>query len=135
MLRGWLAAAVLARYGNGDDGLMVAIAHLSLGAVSRRAQLDFITELLAGHPHVVLMGDFNCVAERPEMERLYARTHLCPPRQTVPTFPSWRPQRAIDHILVSDALQPAALRAFPAANSDHLALALEIEVPVQAFEL
>lgn len=123
---------LMARYGEGDDGLVVAVAHLSLGATSRRTQLDFITELLAGHPHAVLMGDFNCVAERPEMERLYARTHLRPPRESVPTFPSWRPQKAIDHILVGDALQPAQLRALPAANSDHLALALEIEVPAAA---
>lgn len=123
---------LVARYGEGDDGLVVAVAHLSLGATSRRTQLDFITELLADHPHAVLMGDFNCVAERPEMENLYARTHLRPPRETVPTFPSWRPQKAIDHILASDALQPAQLRALPAANSDHLALALEIEVPAVA---
>lgn len=123
---------LVARYGEGDEGLVVAVAHLSLGATSRGTQLDFITELLADHPHAVLMGDFNCVAERPEMERLYVRTHLRPPRETVPTFPSWRPQKAIDHILVSDALQPAQLRALPAANSDHLALALEIEVPAAA---
>ena len=123
---------LLARYGEGDAGLVVAIAHLSLGTTSRRTQIDFIAELLAGHPHAVLMGDFNCAAERPEMERLFAHTHLRPPRECVPTFPSWRPHKAIDHILASDALQPAQLRAFPAANSDHLALALEIEVPAAA---
>ena len=123
---------LLARYGTGDAGLVVAIAHLSLGANSRRAQVDFLAELLAGHPHAVLMGDFNCVADRPEMERLFARTHLRPPQACVPTFPSWRPHKAIDHILASDALQPAQLRALPAANSDHLALALEIEVPAAA---
>ncbi len=123
---------LMAHYGSGDDGLVVAVAHLSLGATSRRAQLDFITGLLSAHPHAVLMGDFNCVAERPEMERLYTHTHLRPPREMVPTFPSWRPHKAIDHILVSDALQPASLQAYPAANSDHLALALEVSVPEQA---
>ncbi len=50
---------LLARFGGGDAGLLVAIAHLSLGAQSRRAQLDFIAELLAEAPHAVLMGDFN----------------------------------------------------------------------------
>ena len=101
---------LLARFGGGDEGLVVAVAHLSLGANSRRAQLAFIAELLSAHPHAVLMGDFNCV----------------------PTFPSWRPQKAIDHILVSEHLQSADARALPAAFSDHLALALSIDVPQAA---
>ena len=120
---------LLARFGGGDEGLVVAVAHLSLGANSRRAQLAFIAELLSAHPHAVLMGDFNCVPDRPEMELLYNRTHLRPPAFCVPTFPSWRPQKAIDHILVSEHLQSADARALPAAFSDHLALALSIDVP------
>ncbi len=120
---------LLARFGEGDAGLVVAVAHLSLGAVSRLAQLSFIAEILADHPHAVLMGDFNCVPDRPEMELLYQRTHLRPPAFCVPTFPSWRPQRAIDHILVSEALVCTDARAIPAAFSDHLALAMSIEVP------
>jgi len=50
----------------------------------------------------------------------------------VPTFPSWRPQRAIDHILVSEGLRADNARAMPAANSDHLALAMDIDVPGSA---
>ena len=78
------------------------------------------------------MGDFNCVPDRPEMDLLYNRTHLRPPAFCVPTFPSWRPQKAIDHILVSEHLQSADARALPAAFSDHLALALSIDVPQAA---
>ncbi|XQA64357.1 endonuclease/exonuclease/phosphatase family protein [Xanthomonas sacchari] len=120
---------LLAKFGNGAEGLAVAVAHLSLGANSRAAQLAFIAELLSDHPNVVLMGDFNCVADRPEMQFLYQRTRLQPPGCVVPTFPSWRPQRAIDHILVSDGLRCNAQRAVPAAFSDHLAVATEIDVP------
>lgn len=123
---------LMARFGDGDEGLVVAVAHLSLGAVSRRSQLAFIAELLADHPHAVLMGDFNCVPDRPEMDLLYNRTHLRPPSFCVPTFPSWRPQRAIDHILVSARLEFADARAIPAAFSDHLALAMSIDVPQAA---
>lgn len=125
---------LVARYGSGDEGLVVAVAHLSLGANSRKVQLDFISEVLADHPNAVLMGDFNCVATRPEMERLFSHTHLRPPSESVFTFPSWRPQKAIDHILASDSLQPDKLKAFPAASSDHLALALEINVPETALQ-
>jgi endonuclease/exonuclease/phosphatase family metal-dependent hydrolase len=120
---------LVARFGEGDEGLIIAIAHLSLGAKSRHLQLGFLCELLQNHPHAVLMGDFNCTADTPEMQLLYQRTALQPPRSHVPTFPSWKPQRAIDHILVSAALEAAHAHAMPAANSDHLALALEIEVP------
>lgn len=120
---------LLAKFGDGAEGLAIAVAHLSLGANSRAAQLAFIAELLSDHPNAVLMGDFNCVADRPEMQALYKRTRLQPPGCVVPTFPSWRPQRAIDHILVSDGLRCNEQRALPAAFSDHLAVATEIEVP------
>jgi endonuclease/exonuclease/phosphatase family metal-dependent hydrolase len=126
---------LLANFGRGDAGFTVAIAHLSLGAASRRSQLAFIAELLHGHPHAVLMGDFNCDPERPEMQLLYRRTRLQPPACAVPTFPSWRPQRAIDHILLGDGLRGDDLSAFPAAQSDHLALAVVLEVPEAALRL
>jgi endonuclease/exonuclease/phosphatase family metal-dependent hydrolase len=123
---------LIARFGDGDDGLTVAIAHLSLGAASRHSQIAFIAELLHGHRHAVLMGDFNCLPDRPEMELLYKRTRLQPPSSCVPTFPSWRPQKAIDHILVTGALAQEGMRALPAALSDHLALSIELDVPEQA---
>jgi len=120
---------LMARFGDGEQGLAVAIAHLSLGSTSRRSQLAFIGELLADHPNAVLMGDFNCVPDRPEMELLYKRTRLQPPSLCVPTFPSWRPNRAIDHILVSSGMRLGEMRALPAALSDHLALSIELEIP------
>lgn len=123
---------LMARFGDGEEGLTIAVAHLSLGATSRRAQLAFIAELLSDHSHAVLMGDFNCMPDRPEMDVLYRHTRLQPPDRNVPTFPSWRPERAIDHILVSEGLSYSGARALAAAQSDHLALALELEVPEAA---
>ncbi len=123
---------LMARFGSGDEGLTVAVAHLSLGANSRRAQLSFIAELLSDHPNAILMGDFNCMCDTPEMDVLYRQTRLRPPEHRIPTFPSWRPQRAIDHILISQDLVAEDARAIPAANSDHLALAMSIDVPDSA---
>ncbi|WP_101926159.1 MULTISPECIES: endonuclease/exonuclease/phosphatase family protein [Luteimonas] len=120
---------LLGRFGEGDEGLTIAVAHLSLGAQSRHAQLSFIAELLQDHPHAVLMGDFNCTSDRPEMDVLYRSTNLQPPACAVHTFPSWRPQRAIDHILVTSNLKCANMQALPAAFSDHLALSTELEIP------
>ena len=121
-----------ATFGDGRDALTVAVAHLSLGSQSRRSQIDFIADILAGLPHAVLMGDFNCDPEQPEMQQLYRKTRLQPPDRCVPTFPSWRPQRAIDHMLVTSALALATMQALPAAQSDHLALSVELDVPETA---
>ena len=123
---------LLAHFGDDREGLTVAVAHLSLGAKSRHAQLSFIAEVLQDHPNAVLMGDFNCLPDQPEMDVLYRNTTLRPPECVVPTFPSWKPQRAIDHILVSGDLKCRGSQAFPAAFSDHLALAMQIEVPESA---
>lgn len=123
-----------ASFGDGPNALTVAVAHLSLGSQSRRSQIDFIADLLTGLPHAVLMGDFNCDPEQPEMQTLYRKTNLQPPDRCVLTFPSWRPQRAIDHMLVTPALPVTAMQAMPAAQSDHLALSVELEVPELAFK-
>ena len=125
---------LLGHFGTGAEGLTVAVAHLSLGAQSRRMQLDFIAELLQDHPNAVLMGDFNCVIDRPEMANLFRSTRLQPPACAVHTFPSWKPQRAIDHILVTDTLRCEGLRAVPAAFSDHLAVSVNLEVPESALQ-
>ena len=125
---------LLGRFGRGDEGLLVAVAHLSLGAQSRLAQLAFIAELLSDHPHAVLMGDFNCTSDCAEMDVLYRGTGLQPPACAVHTFPSWRPQRAIDHILVTGSLQCVNTQALPAAFSDHLALSTELVVPGHALQ-
>ena len=125
---------LVARFGEGDDGLTIAVAHLSLGAQSRASQLSFIAELLADTPHAVLMGDFNCTVDQPEMAALFRQTRLQPPACMVHTFPSWKPQKAIDHILVSDGLGCRDMQAFPAAFSDHLALSIELDVPPAALK-
>jgi len=116
---------LVARFGTGAQAWSLAVTHLSLGAKSRELQLGFLAELLAGVPRLVLMGDFNCPADAPEMRVLYRKTQLAPPARPVPTFPSWAPERPLDHILVGgfDVRRYAAL---PAAGSDHLAVAVEL---------
>ena len=125
---------LLARYGAGREALTVAVAHLSLGVQSRQRQLDFIADLLHDRPNAVLMGDFNCPPDGPELRGLFAHTSLAPPAHPQPTFPSWRPQRAIDHILVTSRIEVDRMWTLPAAFSDHLPLAAEIRVPVAALQ-
>lgn len=122
--------ALLAHFGQGEHSLAVMIAHLSLGPQARERQLAFIAELLGEHRHVILMGDLNTDPDSPEMQRLFQRTSLKMPGEARPTFPSWRPRRAIDHILLSPDLHLQRQWTLPDAFSDHLPLAAEIELPM-----
>lgn len=123
---------LLARFGEAIDQLTIAVVHLSLGAQSRSKQLDFLAELLSDAPHAVLMGDFNCGHDAPEMLKLYRHTRLRSPTEFPATFPSWKPVRALDHILCSEGLITEPPRALIAGRSDHLAVALELTLPIGA---
>ena len=120
---------LVASYGVAPQGLSVAVTHLSLGANSRRMQLAYIAERLCIYPNIILMGDFNCTADHPDMQLLYQNTHLCRPEVSQPTFPSWQPKRAIDHIFISPSLSVVATQTIQAACSDHLALSMQISLP------
>src|SRR5574337_1904085 len=121
--------ALLAQFGEGADALAVMIAHLSLSAPARARQLGFIAELLQDFRHAVLMGDLNTEPGSAEMRQLFNKCGLQPPAQATPTFPSWKPRRALDHILTSEAIQLDKTWALPQAFSDHLPLAAEIRLP------
>lgn len=110
--------------------LIVVVVHLSLGPVARMRQFGFIAELLGRSPLAVVMGDFNCALESPELANLVRRTGLSSGRGSPPpTFPSWRPARAIDHILVSEKLEIEQLYTLPHAVSDHLPVGATIRLP------
>lgn len=121
---------LLARFGEGANAVLVAVAHLSLGIKARHGQIAFLVELLQQAPHAVLMGDFNCEPEAAEMQLLYERAGLVRPSERLATFPSWQPRRAIDHILVSKGITIERRWALPGASSDHLALAAELTMPI-----
>lgn len=122
--------ALVAYFGQGVDPLMVVIAHLSLGPVSRAWQLDFLRELVGNHRHVLLMGDFNCELSHPSARRLLERSGLRPAvGERLPTYPSWRPQRAIDHVLVTPTLAVEQYATFAPAISDHLPVAVHLRLP------
>jgi len=110
--------------------LIVVIAHLSLGPAARRAQFEFLADLIGAHDHVVLMGDLNCTAHSPELKLLYRKTALTPPTESPPaTFPSWKPRRAIDHILTTPGMRIERLWTLPHPVSDHLPLAARVRLP------
>ena len=106
---------LLSRFGSADDSWLLAVTHLSLGPKSRHMQLGFLAELLSDEKRVVLMGDFNCDPHAAEMRPIYQRTRLTPPVKALPTFPSWAPDRALDHVLTA-GFEVVDYRALPAAR-------------------
>ena len=120
--------AILLRFGEDKDALLVVMMHLALGPRTRTRQLAYIRELIAGHRHVVLMGDMNTHAlDLLEKSPLRDLGLLAP--QVQATFPSWQPQHCLDHILLSPTLTLERVEVLPMAISDHLPVAVEIRLP------
>jgi endonuclease/exonuclease/phosphatase family metal-dependent hydrolase len=65
------------------------------------------------------------------MDYLINRTLMREPFHGLDTFPSWRPQHNIDHILVTPTLQVDNIRALNFSLSDHLPLEMEISLPAE----
>jgi endonuclease/exonuclease/phosphatase family metal-dependent hydrolase len=55
------------------------------------------------------------------------------PVEALNTFPSWRPKRKYDHILLSESLQPKQTRVLEHTHSDHLPICVDIELPPGVF--
>lgn len=121
--------ALLIRYGSKQESLVVLILHLALGRRARLRQLDYISEIVNDYRHVILMGDLNCPSESIEMNYLINRTLMREPVHEMHTFPSWRPQRNIDHILVTPTLHVGQVRVLDYSLSDHLPIEMEIMLP------
>jgi endonuclease/exonuclease/phosphatase family metal-dependent hydrolase len=126
--------AMVAQFGEGEAALRVVVLHLALGRRARFQQLRYVAHLVSAYPHVVVMGDLNAGPESGELREFREHAGLALPETRPNTFPSWQPQRAIDHILVSPALRVLDYQALPEQLSDHLAVAIRIELP-QDFSL
>jgi endonuclease/exonuclease/phosphatase family metal-dependent hydrolase len=123
---------LVVKLGRHDNPLVIIIAHLSLGKYSRMLQIDFISNLAHAFKNVILMGDLNCSSESNEISMLIKKTGLKPPVQKLYTFPSWRPTRKFDHILVSPHIHVKGVRVPKYNLSDHLPIAMDIIWPDNA---
>lgn len=121
--------ALTARFGTDGNALMVVILHLALGRRARKLQLEFLREINLIYPHMVVMGDMNFPSHSQEMRSIVRSTSLRGPTQDLKTFPSWRPRRSIDHILVSEDLEVETTRVLSLPVSDHLPLCMDVRLP------
>ena len=121
--------SLLVRFGDGYEGLDVAVVHLALGKRARALQLRFLARELDSSRHLVVIGDFNTQVDTPHVMELCETLALKAPTRGLATYPSWQPQRAIDHILISETLQAGTAEVLDVTFSDHCPVALEIDLP------
>ena len=121
--------AIVARYGSEDDPLVLVIMHLALSNAAQQRQLAYIQELISQYRHVVLMGDLNNHADQLLSNTPLKHSNLVPLPNTAHSFPSWRPERALDHILVSPSLEIRHSEVVSYPMSDHLPIAMDIALP------
>ena len=119
--RGVLAAAVESTHG----ALVVANVHLSLGALDQHRQLRFIRNRLAAWPDVLITGDYICTPDAPQL-RILAEHGYRRLGDASPTFPSWKPQKALDHAFLKGGLT-ARSHVSPQRDSDHLPRVIELD--------
>lgn len=122
--------ALTVRYGHGDDALLVVVAHLALGRRARLLQLGCIAEIIGDYDHVIVMGDMNCCSESREINWFIKHTALRAPTNNSPTFPSWRPSRNLDQILISSSLVVERIDVLNHPFSDHLPVMMEVLLPM-----
>jgi len=122
--------AVVAEFPTSDgESLAVCIVHLALGWRARRRQLGYLVDLVERQPYVVIMGDFNCDCRSRSLRSLVAGQDLHGLDCDLKTFPSWRPRRNLDHILVSRPLKVLEATVIDYPMSDHLPLSTVIALP------
>ncbi len=115
--------------GDAQPSLALVIVHLALGRRARLRQLGFLRELVSDYEHVIVMGDFNARSDSPELSGFLRASGLSEPTHGLHTYPSWRPQRNIDHILVSPSIDVRDVRVLNYPLSDHLPIAMEVNLP------
>ncbi len=115
--------------GNPDDTLFLYVVHLALSGPARRQQMSYLAKRTRDQRHVILMGDLNCSSQSKELRWFEDLAGLAEPDTNLLTFPSWKPVRQLDHILISDSLRVRAMAAVDYSFSDHLPVEIELEVP------
>lgn len=116
-------------FGTGRESLSVLVVHLALGRRARLDQLAYLAERINTRRHAILMGDLNCRSRSREMDLLIHQTLMHEPTHGLNTFPSWKPYRNIDHILVTPTLHIEAAQVLDYPLSDHLPIAMNVRLP------
>ena len=118
--------AIVVRLPYATGSVLVVLLHLSLGERSRTAQLEYVKSLIDGEERVVVMGDMNSHLAQLLFNSPLAETDLRPAESVQPTYPAWRPQLALDHVLVSPGLEIREYEVLDCRLSDHRPIAVTV---------
>ena len=88
-----------------------------------------IGSIISRYAYVVVLGDFNCTVFSTELSEFCYHYKLSNASRLLKTYPSWQPNRALDHILLSPKIEVLSSRVVQSELSDHLPLAVEIRPP------
>jgi endonuclease/exonuclease/phosphatase family metal-dependent hydrolase len=129
--KGFVVATVAVPEWDGAEIDVVSV-HLDflVPTVRRRQIIDMVMALVDRKRPMAILGDLNCCLERESksmdllMRTLDLRAHE--PDAEAPTYPSYRPRRRIDWILISKDLEFAAHHTLPLRLSDHLGVMADL---------
>lgn len=114
----------------GCEPLRLIIAHLALGRRVRTRQLNYLATLIRDRTDTIVIGDLNC-----NSQELSAHTGVrdagLRAAHDQHTFPSWKPSRALDHILVTPTVEVLEATVLEERLSDHLPIATEIRLHLE----
>jgi len=120
--------AIVLRLPYAGQEVLVVLLHLSLGAGSRQRQLEYVAKLIAGAEHVVVMGDMNSSAAALLADSALGYSGLRLAEDILPTYPAWRPNISLDHILVSPGFRIDDYQVLDCNVSDHLPVAVTLSL-------
>lgn len=120
--------AIVARVAYAGVEVVIVLLHLSLGAGSRQLQLEYVSRLIAGEEHVIVMGDMNTSACRLLRDSPLGRSVLQPVDELEPTYPAWKPNASLDHILVSPGFRVDDYQVLNCDISDHRPVAVSLSL-------
>ena len=118
--------AIVSRFSYGEIEVVLVLLHLSLGDRSRRRQLSYVRDLIVGESHVVVMGDMNSHLSELLYDSPLADSGLVPAEDIQPTYPSWRPSLALDHVLATPSLSIERYEVLECRLSDHCPIAVTL---------
>ncbi|TCS43847.1 endonuclease/exonuclease/phosphatase family protein [Reinekea marinisedimentorum] len=111
-----------------SEPVLVVVAHLALGKKTQDQQLKFIHDLIKPYDNVIVMGDMNT-----DVNRILNHTALkdcnLKAAHSHATYPSWQPTKCFDQILLSKHISVTKMGVLDFRLSDHLPVALEIDLP------
>lgn len=94
--------------------------HMSLGVADQMLQVDYLIENAPVDTPLIIKGDFNCGSMSAPLERLSQELDL--KVLTTPhhrSYPSWKPRKDFDHILMSPHFFSKEANVVDAIFSDH----------------